>query len=389
MVQNIEKIAFIHDWYSKRYYGGAEKTAEILNNLITKGFNSPDLFALFEDLSKKKNSWIYNKKVTTSFIQNLPFSDRFLQYYFPLFPLAIEQLDLDEYDLIISSSHLAAKGVLTSPDQLHISYIHTPMRYAWDQMNLYLQRSKLSKIGLSPLIRLILHFMRYWDQLSSTRIDYIASNSNFTASRIKKYWGRDSKVIFPPVMTSNYVFTKNRDNFYLSVCRLVPNKRVDILIKAFNKLKLPLFIIGDGPEKNNLLKLANKNVKVLGFLDDQTVKNLMETCRAFVYAGTEDFGIAPVEAMAAGAPVIGYDYAGLKDTINCVTSNNKTPTGLLFKKQNVQSLYDAVTWFEDKKIWKTLRSDIINEWSFNFSQQKFELNFRSFINECLDKHNSK
>lgn len=228
--------------------------------------------------------------------------------------------------------------------------------------------------------------MRYWDQLSSTRIDFIASNSNFTSRRIKKYWGRDSKVIFPPVMTSNYNFKKNRDNFYLSVCRLVPNKRVDILIDAFNKLQLPLLIIGDGPEKYNLLKLANKNVKVLGFLDDKTVKNLMETCRAFVYAGTEDFGIAPVEAMAAGAPVIGYNYAGLKDTVNCITSNNKIPTGLLFKKQNIQSLYDAVMWFEDKKIWNTLSSEMINEWSFNFSKENFELNFRNFIDECLDIH---
>ena len=385
-MHNIEKVAFIHDWYSKRYFGGAEKAAEILYGLITKIHSNPDLFALFEDLSSNRNSWIYNKKINTSFVQNLPFSARFLQYYFPLFPLAIEQLDLSGYDLIISSSHLAAKGVITSPDQLHISYVHTPMRYAWDQMNLYVQNSKLSKAGFSPLIRLILHFMRYWDQLSSTRIDFIASNSNFTSRRIKKYWGRDSKVIFPPVMTSNYSFKQNRANFYLSVCRLVPNKRVDILIKAFNKLQLPLLIIGDGPEKFNLLKLANKNVKVLGFLDDQAVKNLMETCRAFVYAGTEDFGIAPVEAMAAGAPVIGFNYAGLKDTINCITSNSKIPTGILFRKQNVQSLCDAVTWFEDKKIWSTLSSEMINEWSLNFSKENFELNFRNFINECLDKH---
>lgn len=386
MRNNYKKVALIHDWYSQRYYGGAEKTAKVIHNILSDKFEPPSLFALFEDLSNKKNSWTYKKNISTSFIQKLPFSNIILHYYFPLFPLAIEQFDLSKYELIISSSHLASKGVITSPDQLHISYVHTPMRYAWDQMNLYLKEYKISNLVFKPFIRLILHYMRAWDQLSGTRIDFIIANSNFTAKRIKKYWGRDSKVIFPPVNTSKYNFKKERKDFYLSVCRLVPNKRIDLLVKAFNKIDLPLVIVGDGPEKNKILKLASNNIVILGFQDDLKVKELMEECRAFVYAGTEDFGIAPVEAMAAGAPVIGLDYAGLKDTVNCITKNHKMPTGLLFKHQNVQSIIDAIRWFEEGKIWKNFSSEIINKWARRFSIENFENKFSNYIEECISKY---
>ena len=253
----------------------------------------------------KKNPQLNEGKVTnTSFIQNLPFSKKHFHKYLPLFPLAIEQLDLREFDLIISSSHAVAKGVITSPDQLHISYIHSPMRYAWDQMNVYLKNSSYTKSGMNFLLRIILHDLRKWDYLSSVRIDKLVANSNFTAKRIKKYWGRNSSVIHPPVNTKKFSPRKSRSDFYLSVSRLVPNKRIDLLVKAFNQLDFPLIIVGNGPEKKKLKKMAKNNISFLNYQDDLSIKNLMESCRAFVYSGTEDFGIAPVEAMAAGAPII-------------------------------------------------------------------------------------
>ena len=190
-INKVSNIALVHDWFSSKHFGGAEKTLFIIDKLISREFESPDLFGLIKDIKKKKYfNWLKEREVNTTFIQNLPLSKSNIQFYLPFLPLAIEQLNLDNYKLIISSSHLAAKGVITSPDQCHIAYIHTPMRYAWDQMNIYLKSSTLSKLGLEPLIRYFLYHLRSWDYISSQRIDYLIANSNFTAKRIKKYWGK-------------------------------------------------------------------------------------------------------------------------------------------------------------------------------------------------------
>ena len=326
------KIALVHDWYLSNSIGGAEKVTLKIDEYLSKNFSTPDLFALTENITKHKINLFKGRKINTSFIQKIPFGKDKVQRFLPLIPFAIEQIDFRDYDLIISSSHIAAKGILTCPNQIHISYIHTPMRYAWDQMHTYLAATKLKKFGLEPLIRIILHYLRSWDQTSSTRIDKLIANSNFTAKRIKKYWGRDSKVIFPPVDTDRFDYQKERGDYYVSVCRLVANKRVDLIIRAFNHLKLPLIVIGDGPEKNKLRKLASRNIQILGFQEEVDLKKYLEAAKAFVYAGIEDFGIAPVEAMAAGSPVIAYDIAGLRDTVNCISSNSKMPTGILFKE---------------------------------------------------------
>lgn len=382
---NFQKVALVHEWYSSKFYGGAEKALESIYDLLIKNnFDKPNLYGLVKNI-EDNNFWFSNKNIQTSFINKLPFSKNNFQKYFPLFPLAIEQIDLSEFDLVISSSHCAAKGVLTSPDQLHISYVHTPMRYAWDQMETYLKSSLISKFGLSPFARIIMHKLRSWDQTSSIRIDNICTNSNFTARRIKKYWGRDAKVIFGPVEVEKFNYQRNRENFYLSVCRLVPNKRVDLLVKAFNKLGLPLIIVGEGSEKNKIKKIANKNIKILGYQSDKVIKKLMETCRAFVYAGIEDFGITPVEAMAAGSPIIALGKGGLMDTVNCITNDNKNSTGLLFKDQTSKSIYDAVSFYEDKKIWKKLSPDLINHWSRNFSKENFEINFQNFMYDSIER----
>ncbi len=376
-------IAIIHDWFSGEFTGGAEKVFKEIEQIIIENNLYHEIYCLVNHL-KKNHQLNQDKVINTSFIQNLPFSKKHFHKYLPLFPLAIEQLDLREFDLIISSSHAVAKGVITSPDQLHISYIHSPMRYAWDQMNVYLKNSSYTKSGMNFLLRVILYELRKWDYLSSVRIDKLVANSNFTAKRIKKYWGRNSSVIHPPVNTKKFSPRKSRSDFYLSVSRLVPNKRIDLLVKAFNQVDFPLIIVGNGPEKKKLKKMAKNNISFLNYQDDLSIKNLMESCRAFVYSGTEDFGIAPVEAMAAGAPIIAFKKAGILDTVKCINSESKRATGILFDKQNDKALRDCINSFEEKKLWLEFSSEDINLWAQNFSVENFKNKFANLVSRSLE-----
>ena len=380
-------IAIVHDWFLKKSFGGSEKVSLTLNNFLKESYNTPDIFSLTSNIQNSKINTLFKSKIQTSFIQSLPFGKTNVQSYLPFLPYAIEQLDLRKYDLIISSSHAFAKGILTSPDQLHISYVHTPMRYAWDQMHTYLEQSKLSKLGFEFPIRLMLYKLREWDFYSSQRLDYIISNSNFTSKRIKKYWGLESEVIHPPVDIKRFNFKNSRGDFYVSLNRLVPNKRVDLLIKAFNKLNLPLIIIGDGPERLKLEKIANSNIKFLRKISDIEVEEYMSRCKAFVYAGIEDFGIAPVEAMASGAPVIAYGKGGILDTVNCLNEKNSTKfkNGLLFKNQTPGDIFDTISWFEDKKIWKEFNPQTLNNYAQKFSNKNFSQKFDNFINKCWEE----
>ena len=380
-------IALVHDWFLKKSLGGAEKVTQTLDDYLSNKFSTPDIFSLTENITDSSYNIFKNRKINTSFIQKLPFGRSNVQKYLPLIPLAIEQIDLAKYDLIISSSHIAAKGVLTSPDQLHISYIHTPMRYAWDQMNTYINNSSFKKYGLEIPLRYILFKLREWDYISGKRPDYLIANSTFTSRRISKYWGLESTIIHPPVETKRFNFSNSRENFYLSVNRLVPNKRVDLLIKAFNKLRLPLIIIGDGPDKNFLKKISRENIKFYGNCSNKVTEQLLSKCRAFVYAGIEDFGIAPVEAMASGAPVIAYGKGGLLDTVNCLSnpSPDKISTGILFKKQSSEDIVDTVSWFEDKKIWKNFNAEDLNHFSQKFNPENFELKIGKYITNKLNK----
>ena len=366
-------IAIVHDWFLKKSFGGAEKVSIILNEFLKERYSAPDIFSLTSNIESSEIKSFQGNKIQTSFIQSLPFGKTNVQSYLPFLPYAIEQLDLRKYDLIMSSSHAFAKGILTSPDQLHISYVHTPMRYAWDQMATYLENSKLSKFGFEFPIRLMLYKLREWDFYSSQRLDYVISNSNFTSKRIKKYWGLESEVIHPPVDIKRFNYKDSREDFYVSLNRLVPNKRVDLLIRAFNKLNLPLIIIGDGPERSKLEKISNSNIKFLRKVSDRQVEKYMSRCKAFVYAGVEDFGIAPVEAMASGAPVIAYGKGGILDTVNCLNekTTEKVKNGLLFKKQTAQDIFDTISWFEEKKLWRKFKPENLNEYSQNFSIEKF------------------
>ena len=392
MQNNLNNIAIVHDWFLTKSLGGAEKVTKLIDQYLCSRYKEPDIFCVAENISTTNEFNIFpNRKIKSTFIQKLPLGNKKVQYYLPLIPFAIEQLNLSNYDLIISSSHLAAKGILISPSQLHISYIHTPMRYAWDQMNTYLEQSKLSKIGLEIIIRYILFKLRQWDFLSSRRPDYLISNSNFTSQRIKKYWGLESEVIHPPVNIERFNFKQNRSDFYLTVNRLVPNKRTDLLVKAFNKLNLPLIIVGDGPERKKLKKIANNNIKFYFNKNNQEVANLMSECRAFVYAGIEDFGIAPVEAMAAGAPVIALGKGGLLDTVVDFRQSSKGEfsTGIFFKEQSVACIVDTINWFEDKSIWKQFNSKDINNYSKKFKPEEFTYKFSNFTEKALESFCSK
>ncbi len=381
-----KKVALVHDWFSPRSVGGAEKVVKSIDSILTSIGRRPELACLVDGESSRKGSWLEGRSIQTSLIQRLPWGVTHVQQYLPLLPFAIEQLDLSDYPLVISSSHLVAKGILTSPEQLHLSYIHTPVRYAWDQMNIYLKRSSLSKYGLGPLIRSQLHNLRQWDQLSGARLNYILANSRFTSRRISQLWGRESKVVHPPVNVEDFSWDKKREEFYLCLCRLVPYKRVDIVIEAFNKLGLPLLVVGDGPDWPNLERLAGPNVQMLGPKQPIEVQSLMAQCRAFVYAGVEDFGIAPVEAMASGAPVIGLGKGGLLDTVRCVTVSEQSATGLLFAEQTPSSLIEAVSWFEGNRIWNQFSSEEIRLWAERFSPEAFGIRFKRALMDAYKEH---
>jgi glycosyltransferase involved in cell wall biosynthesis len=374
--------ALVHEWFTPRSVGGAELVVQQFDALLEQ----PQLAALVDGESARPESWLAGRSIHTSFVQHLPWGVSHVQQYLPLLPLAIEQLDLAPYPLVISSSHLVAKGVLTSPDQCHLSYVHTPVRYAWDQMHAYLRQSALARRGLSPLIRWQLHRLRQWDVLSAQRPDALIVNSRFTAARIRHYWGRSSTVVHPPVAVERFRWDQPRSDVYLCLCRLVPYKRVDLVVRAFNAIGLPLVVIGDGPERQRLEAMAGPNVRLLGRLPQEQVNDWLASCRAYVYAGLEDFGIAPVEAMASGAPVIGFGQGGLLDSVRCISSGCDQPTGLLFPQQAVPSLVAALEHFEANRLWAQLPADSLRQWAERFSPQRFRQRSQALIEQVWSRH---
>ncbi|WP_438983155.1 glycosyltransferase [Vulcanococcus sp.] len=374
--------ALVHEWFTPRSVGGAELVVQQLDALLER----PQLAALVDGESSRSASWLADRSILTSFVQRLPWGVSHVQQYLPLLPLAIEQLDLSGYPLVLSSSHLVAKGVLTSPDQCHLSYVHTPVRYAWDQMHAYLRQSALARRGLSPLIRWQLHRLRQWDVLSAQRPDALIANSRFTAARIRRYWGRSATVVHPPVAVERFRWDQPRDDVYLCLCRLVPYKRVDLVVQAFNATGLPLVVIGDGPERQRLAAMAGANVQLLGRLPQQEVNSWLARCRAYVYAGLEDFGIAPVEAMASGAPVIGLGQGGLLDSVRCISTGCAQPTGLLFADQTPAALVAALERFEQQRLWTQLPAESLRQWAERFSPQRFRQRMGAVIDQAWNRH---
>ncbi|NJO78913.1 MAG: glycosyltransferase family 4 protein [Cyanobacteria bacterium RM1_2_2] len=332
------RTAVVHEWLVT--YAGSERVAEQMLLL----YPDADLFSLVEFLPPELKFFIQHKPVTTSFLQKLPFANPRFRNYLPLMPLAIEQFDLSDYDLILSSNHAVAKGVTTRADQLHICYVHTPIRYAWDLQQQYLQGAKLNRGLKAGLTQLVLHYLRLWDVASANRVDHFIANSRYVARRIHKTYRRSAKIIYPPVAIDRFSPHAQRDDFYFVLSRFVPYKRVDLIVEAFTRLGLPLVVVGDGAERHHLQSIAGKNITFLRHQPEAVVVDLMQRCKAFVYAAAEDFGIAIVEAQAAGAPVIAYGKGGATESII------PGKTGLLFSEQTVESLIDAVKAFETGSI---------------------------------------
>lgn len=334
------KYALVHEWLTPQAKGGSELVVqEILSNI------DADLYALIDFESVNPESYLYQRQIGTTFLQQFPLARNGVQKYLPLLPIAIEQLDLSSYQVILSSSHAVAKGILTSPEQLHICYCHTPMRYAWDLTFDYLNSSSLGKGVMGIFTRYILHRLRLWDVISAQRVDYFIANSQHTARRIWRCYRRPATVIYPPVDLTRFELTSEKEDFFVVVSRLVSYKKVSLIVEAFNQLGKPLVVIGSGSELPLMRKLAKPNVQVLGTQSNEIVSKYLKSAKAFVYAAIEDFGIAIVEAQACGTPVIAYAGGGALETVIDVRQNPTQATGVLFSPQTIQGVIEGVNLF--------------------------------------------
>lgn len=360
------KKALIHDWFST--YAGAEKCIESFTNI----WNDFEIYGLIDFLSDADRDKILKGKYAhTSFVQRLPFAKKKYRNYLPLFPFAIEQFDLSGYDVVLSSSHAVAKGVLTHSNQLHISYVHTPIRYAWDLYHQYLYESGLNHGLKGILAKYFLHKIRLWDVSTANRVDHYIANSHYIARRIKKAYGKSSDVIYPPVDIYKFALRESKSDFYLTASRMVPYKKIDLIVEAFSQTDKKLLVIGDGPDMGKIKSKASKNIELLGFADDKTMADLMGQAKAFVFAAEEDFGITPVEAQACGTPVICFGRGGTLETVK------EGISGLYFMEQNIRELLATVDKFEQS--YDKFEPIKIRENSLKFSRARFESEIKSYV----------
>ena len=362
-MENKLNIGIVADWLVT--FAGAERViAEFLEL-----YPEADLYAVIEFLHDENKKFIHNKKVNTTFIQSLPWAKKKYQNYLPLMPLAVEQLDVSGHDIILSSSHAVAKGILTGPDQLHISYVHSPIRYAWDLQHQYLREAKLEKGIKSLFAKIILHKMRIWDYRTANSVDHFIANSHFIARRIAKIYGRKAEVIYPPVDVNRFNVKEKKNDFYLTASRLVPYKRIDLIVEAFSSMPdKTLVVIGDGSEMNKIKSKASRNIEILGYQPNEVLVDYMQNAKAFVFAAEEDFGITPVEAMACGTPVIAFGKGGALETIRPLGESE--PTGIFFDSQLVSAVATAVETFENNIHMFT--SDNCRKQALKFSADRFK-----------------
>jgi glycosyltransferase involved in cell wall biosynthesis len=374
------RIAIVHDWLIT--FAGSERVIEQLLQV----FPEADLFTLMDFMPEKDRGFLRGKPVRTSFLQTFPFvNKKNYRQSLPLMPLAVEQLDLSPYDIILSNCHAVSKGVITGPEQLHISYIHSPMRYAWDMQNAYLGTSGLKSLkGLAA--RLLLHYIRIWDSTAANRPDRIYGNSGFICRRIEKTYRRDADILYPPVDTDTFSFCAEKEDFYLAASRLVPYKRMDLIVESFATMPdRKLVVIGDGPEAYKLKSMKLPNVTWLGYQPGDVLRDYMQRARAFIFAAMEDFGITPLEAQACGTPVIAFGQGGVRETV-CGPEHPK-PTGVFFYEQTVDALKAAIGTFERSQM--DFRPEACRENAERFSNERFRREVREIIESAWEEFRTK
>jgi glycosyltransferase involved in cell wall biosynthesis len=371
------RVAIVHDWLY--VIGGAERVLREFLRL----YPGADVFTLFDALTAEERAWIGYERSNTSFLQRVPRIAKIHRSLLPLMPLAVEQLDLSGYDLVISSSCAVAKGVITGPDQIHIAYVHSPMRYAWDLQHQYLRESGANRLK-GALARMMLHRIRLWDTCSSLRPNAIVANSAFVARRIKKAFGRDVQVIHPPVEIASSGTSLPRGVHFLAAGRLVSYKNTRAIVEAFRLLpNLKLIVAGSGPEEQRLRAIASPNVKFTGFVPDSEMRCLMATARALIFAAEEDFGIVPVEAQAEGTPVLALGRGGARETI---VADGTGRTGAFFETPDPHRIAACVSAFVAQQ--SSFSREACQAHARTFSAERFRQQFKSFAVREIEKMNS-
>jgi len=371
---NSTRTAFVQDWLAGGFVGSEKVLAEMLNTRLGP------IYTMVHRPEDFVGTPLEHAIVHTSAIQNWPKGITHYRTYLPFMPYQIEQFDLTEYDTIVSSSHAVAKGVLVGAGQLHVSYIHSPIRYAWDLYQQYLHESDLTSGIKATLAKIVLHYIRLWDHSTANRVDVFLANSHYVAQRVWRTYRRQARVLYPPVDVSRFDHTRPREEFYLAMSRFVPYKKLDLIVETFTRLGKPLKVIGSGPDFEKVRALAGPTVELLGRQDDMAVADLMSRCKALVFAADEDFGIVPVEAQAAGAPVIAYGKGGSLETVI------PDRTGVFFGQQNFESLSRAITLFEDRV--SQFDPVVIRRHAESFAPERFRREFAAILNAAEEAKRS-
>lgn len=364
------KTALIHEWLVT--LAGAESVLHSIFKLYPG-----DIYTLFHEPAETAGALWERARVHASMLQRIPLARKHHRAFLPLFPMAVEQFDLRDYNVVISSSYAVAKGVLTSSDQLHICYCHSPMRYVWDLTFQYLELAGLQSGLKNFLVRAIFHYIRLWDAVSSVRVNEFIANSRYIANRIRKCYNRDATVIYPPVDVERFHLSDRREEYFVTVSRLVPYKRVDLAVEAFNELGLPLHVIGDGPARKQLQAKAKKNIEFLGTIPSDQLQEHLSHARAFVFCAEEDFGIVNVEAQAAGIPVLAYGRGGALETVKSGVS------GLFFYRQDVASLVACVKEFLSRE--DSFEPERIRRNAEQFPRSRFERELKAFVDDAWER----